>query len=363
MNRKVLLIGSTGIAIALALAGCSSKKSTASAPSSAAPATTAAASSAAPAPTSAAASSAAPSSAAPSSPAAASSPAPAVSSAASGPTIASLLILGAPPEFQTRVDGIAGLAKNYGVTFKSFKPLDEAGPVTIAALKNGQVDAADIFSTDPSIAANHFVVLADPKSNFAAQNILPLINKAKATAGVKSTLNAISAKLTTSGLTTLLVQVITNKQDPDAVAKSWLTSQGLATPGTAAKGSSLVIGSANFPENVLLAEIYAEALKDQGATVSTKLNIGSREKYLPGLEDGSIDLLPEYNGALLQFVDKTATAVSPTDVFAALQTALPSSLIVLDQSAAQDSDAIVVTQATAAKYSLTSIADLAKPAP
>ncbi|HEY5456367.1 MAG TPA: glycine betaine ABC transporter substrate-binding protein [Acidothermaceae bacterium] len=353
MNRKVLLIAATGITLALGLSGCSSSKKTASTPSSSAPpATTAAASSAAPAPSSAAASA----------PAASSSAAPAPSSAASGPTIASQLILGAPPEFQTRVDGIAGLAKNYGVTFKSFKPLDEAGPVTIAALKNGQVDAADIFSTDPSIAANNFVVLADPKSNFAAQNILPLVNKAKATDGVKSTLNAISAKLTTSGVTALLVQVITNKQDPDAVAKSWLTSQGLDTKGTAASGSKLVVGSANFPENVLLADIYAEALKDQGASVSTKLNIGSREKYLPGLEDGSIDVLPEYNGALLQFVDKTATAVSPTDVYAALQTALPSTLIVLPQSAAQDSDAIVVTKATAAKYNLTSIADLAKPA-
>ena len=358
MNRKVLLIGATGITLALGLVGCSSSKKTASTtPSSAPPAAaSAAASSAAPAPSSAAASVPAASSAA------ASSAAPAPSSAASGPTIASQLILGAPPEFQTRVDGIAGLAKNYGVTFKSFKPLDEAGPVTIAALKNGQVDAADIFSTDPSIAANNFVVLADPKSNFAAQNILPLLNKAKATDGVKSTLNAISAKLTTSGVTALLVQVITNKQDPDAVAKSWLTSQGLDTKGTAASGSKLVVGSANFPENVLLAEIYAEALKDQGATISTKLNIGSREKYLPGLEDGSIDVLPEYNGGLLQFVDKTATAVSPTDVFSALQTALPSSLIVLPQSAAQDSDAIVVTKATAAKYNLTSIADLAKPA-
>jgi glycine betaine/choline ABC-type transport system substrate-binding protein len=353
MNRKVLLIGATGITLALGLAACSSKKSTSTAPSTAPPAAgTSASSSAAPAPTSAAASTAA-----------ASSAAPAPSSAASGPTIASQLILGAPPEFQTRVDGIAGLAKNYGVTFKSFKPLDEAGPVTIAALKNGQVDAADIFSTDPSIAANNFVVLADPKSDFAAQNILPLLNKAKATDGVKSTLNAISAKLTTAGVTALLVQVITNKQDPDTVAKSWLTTQGLDTKGTAAKGSTLVVGSANFPENVLLAEIYTEALKDQGANVSTKLNIGSREKYLPGLEDGSIDLLPEYNGALLQFVDKTATATSPTDVFAALQTALPSSLIVLTQSAAQDSDAIVVTQATAKKYNLTSIADLAKPAP
>src|SRR5450631_180966 len=350
MKRNAILMASTGLALVLGATACSSSKKTPATASSTPPAAastpaTAATTSAPAAATSAAA--ATPSSSAP---------------AAGGATIASKLILGAPPEFQTRVDGIAGLTKNYGVTFKSFKPLDEAGPVTIAALKNGQVDAADIFSTDPSIAANNFVVLADPKSNFAAQNILPLVNKAKATDGVKSTLNAISAKLTTAGVTALLVQVITNKQDPDAVAKSWLTSQGLDAKGTAAKGSTLVVGSANFPENVLLAQIYAEALKDQGASISTKLNIGSREKYLPGLEDGSIDLIPEYNGTLLQFVDKKATAVSPTDVFAALQTALPSSLTVLTQSEAQDSDAIVVTKATAAKYNLTSIADLAKPA-
>jgi glycine betaine/choline ABC-type transport system substrate-binding protein len=360
MKRKILIIGAAGVALALGVSACSSSKKSSSAAASSSPAAaTSSAASSAPAPASSA-----PAAATSSAPAAATSSAPvAASSAASGPTIASELILGAPPEFQTRVDGIAGLQKNYGITFKSFKPLDEAGPVTIAALKNGQVDAADIFSTDPSIAANNFVVLADPKNNFAAQNILPLINKAKATPGVTSTLNAISAKLTTSGLTALLVQVITNKQDPDAVAKTWLSSQGLATPGTAAKGSTLVVGSANFPENVLLAEIYAEALKDQGASVSTKLNIGSREKYLPGLEDGSIDLLPEYNGALLQYLDKTATAVSSADVFTALQTALPPTLTVLTQSAAQDSDAIVVTQATATKYNLSSIADLAKPAP
>jgi osmoprotectant transport system substrate-binding protein len=354
MKRSALLIASTGLTLVLGVTACSSSKK-AAAPATSAPAA-AASTSAAAAPTSAAATSAAASSPAAATSAAASAP------AAGGATIASKLILGAPPEFQTRVDGIAGLAKTYGVTFGSFKALDEAGPVTIAALKNGQVDAADIFSTDPSIAADNFVVLSDPKNNFAAQNVLPLINKAKATPGVTSTLNAVSAKLDTPGLTALLVKVITDKQDPDAVAKAWLTTEGLATAGTSAKGSTLVVGSANFPENVLLAEIYAEALKDQGATISTTLNIGSREKYIPGLEDGSIDLIPEYNGSLLQYLDKTATAVSSADVFTALQTALPPTLTVLTQSAAQDSDAIVVTQATATKYNLKSIADLANPA-
>jgi glycine betaine/choline ABC-type transport system substrate-binding protein len=307
MKRKVLILGATGLAIAMSLSACSSSKK----------------------------------------------------SSSGGATIASKLILGGPPEFQTRVDGIPGLKNNYGVAFGSYKVLDTGGPVTVAALKNGQVDAADLFTTDPSIAANNFVILTDPKSNFAAQNVLPIINKAKATAGVTKTLNAISAKLDTAGLGALMVKVITNKQDPDAVAKGWLTTESLDATGTDASGVSIKVGSANFPENVLLADIYADALKDQGATISETLNIGSREKYVPALKDGSIDLLPEYNGSILQYLDPKATATSPDDVLKALKTALPANLIVLDQSAAQDSDAIVVTQATATKYKLKSIADLA----
>lgn len=280
-----------------------------------------------------------------------------------GGTVASQLILGGPPEFQTRVDGVPGLEKVYGVVFSSFKPLDAGGPLTINALKNGQIDAGDIFTTDPSIKANDFVVLTDPKNLYTAQNVLPLINKSKATPGVSQVLNAISAKLTTDDLVSMNSQVITDKKDPTAVAAAWLTSAGLDTKGSEASGATLTVGSANFQENVILAEIYAQALTDQGATITTKLNIGSRETYIPGLQDGSIDLIPEYSGVLLQYFDKNATAETSDDVYTALQKALPPTLIVLDQSQAQDKDAIVVTKETADKYHLVSIADLAKTAP
>ncbi len=276
-----------------------------------------------------------------------------------GATVASKLILGGPPEFKTRPDGVPGLAKTYNVTFGSFKALDAGGPLTINALKNGQVDAADIFTTDPSIEANGFVVLDDPKSLYTAQNVTPLINKAKATDGVKQVLNAVSAKLDTTTLTQLDAKVISDKQDPAKVAADYVASLGLPK-STAANGATLTVGSANFQENVLLAEIYAKALSDAGATIKKKLNIGSRETYIPGLKDGSIDLIPEYTGVLLQYFDKGATAQSPDDVYAALQKALPASLIVLDKSSAEDKDAIVVTKATADKYGLKSIADLAK---
>ena len=87
--------------------------------------------------------------------------------------IASQMIFGGPPEFKTRADGIPGLKKNYGVEFGKYTVTDVGGPVTVNALKRGQVDAADLFTTDPAIKANDFVVLEDPKSNFAAQNIVP----------------------------------------------------------------------------------------------------------------------------------------------------------------------------------------------
>ena len=115
-------------------------------------------------------------------------------------TIASQMIFGGPPEFKTRADGIPGLKENYGVEFGKYTVTDTGGPVTVNALKQGQVDAADLFTTDPAIEANDFVILEDPKANFAAQNIVPIINKEKATDGVKETLNEVSAKLTTEGV-------------------------------------------------------------------------------------------------------------------------------------------------------------------
>jgi osmoprotectant transport system substrate-binding protein len=138
------------------------------------------------------------------------------------------LVFGGPPEFKTRPDGIPGLQKTYNCTFKDYKALDAGGPLTVAALKNGDVQAADIFSTDASIVANNFVVLQDPKSNFAAQNVVPLINKSKVNDTVTQTLNAISAKLTTDELTKLNAEASSDtKPSPETVAKNWLSKNSL----------------------------------------------------------------------------------------------------------------------------------------
>jgi osmoprotectant transport system substrate-binding protein len=121
---------------------------------------------------------------------------------------------------------------------------------------------------------------------------------------------------------------------------------------------SIAIGSADFPESQLLAEIYAQALEAEGVSVTREFDLGSREKYFTGLEDGSIDLIPEYTGVLLQFINKEATEVESEEVYTALQGVLPENLIVLDKAEAEDKDAIVVTRETAEMWDLTSIEDL-----
>lgn len=138
------------------------------------------------------------------------------------------IAFGGTPEFLTRIDGVPGLKKHYNCTFKGYTQL-QAGTVTALALQQGKVQAADIFTTDPSIAADGFVVLEDPANNFAAQNVVPIINSKKATDQVKQVLNAVQAKLDTATLADLDSQLnAPSKPDVSTVAKQWLSKVGLA---------------------------------------------------------------------------------------------------------------------------------------
>lgn len=141
--------------------------------------------------------------------------------------VAKNMVLGGPPEFKTRLQGIVGLHQVYGLTFKEFRPLDTAGPITVQALKRGDIQAANLFTTDPSIPANGFVVLQDPKDLFSAQNVTPLVYRKGVNPTVVAALNAVSAKLDTSTLAELDKKVMTDKDDPSTVAKDWLASAGL----------------------------------------------------------------------------------------------------------------------------------------
>ncbi|MFJ2264189.1 ABC transporter substrate-binding protein [Streptomyces sp. NPDC087844] len=129
--------------------------------------------------------------------------------------------------------------------------------------------------------------------------------------------------------------------------------------GDSGGGKSIVVGSANFPENQLLAEIYAQALEDKGLKVTRKFDIGAREVYYDQVVKGGITVFPEYNGALLSVaVDEKSTATSTEEINAELKAKLPKSVEILDSAAAEDKDSVTVTAETAAKYKLKTLADL-----
>jgi osmoprotectant transport system substrate-binding protein len=131
-------------------------------------------------------------------------------------------------------------------------------------------------------------------------------------------------------------------------------------------GGVITVGSFDFPESVLLAEIYGQALAAARFPVRILPNLGPRELVDPALMDGLVQLVPEYAGSALEFI--SLGRLSATSDAAAASRALAGSvagrgLVAARPAPAQDANAIVVTAATAARYGLRSIADLARAAP
>jgi osmoprotectant transport system substrate-binding protein len=285
------------------------------------------------------------------------------STTTSAATVASQLVMGGPAECPTRITCLQGLMTIYGLHFKSFKSLDEVGPISVQALATNQVQVVRLDSSDPSILQNHWVILQDDKSFQQAGNIIPIVRTAKATDEVKSLLNKVSDTMTQSDLLALDTAVQVTHTDPADAASAYVKSKNLTATPTPGTKESLTVGSAGFSENETLADIYIDVLKSAGYSVGSKLNLGNREIVEPALEGGSIDVIPEYVGNYLSFLDKTIGSLPLTDSVSKLQGLLtPKNLTALDASNATDSDALIVTQATATKYHLVSISDLGKSA-
>ncbi|MDH6498753.1 MULTISPECIES: ABC transporter substrate-binding protein [unclassified Streptomyces] len=139
------------------------------------------------------------------------------------------LVIGAAPEVKKRRVGAVGLKDVYGVEFKEFKSLDSDGPLVKGALKKGDVDVANLFTTDTDIAANDWVVLTDPKNLIPSQHIVPLIADRKADDTVRKALARLGNILTTAQLTQLNSQVDNDKKDPEDVANAYAKQHGLTT--------------------------------------------------------------------------------------------------------------------------------------
>lgn len=297
-------------------------------------------------------------------------PAPSSAPAAASPaaqTVASRLVFGGPPECPTRPFCLVGLAKVYGLSFKAFVPLDAGGPLTVAALQSGKIGIGLLFTSDPSIVVDGFVLLTDDRHLQASDNLAPVVRSAvlKAHPDIATLLDALSAKLTQAQLTALNKQVVVDKTDPADAARAWLQQQGFVPTGGANKGT-VVVGSTNFSEQLLLAELYAQQLEANGYTVVRKFDLGSREVVQPAIQAGQIDLYPEYLASLTEYLDK-GTGLATTDpaqtskILARLLAPKGESL--LAYAPATDENGFAVTRQTAQRYGLVTLSDLAKPAP
>ncbi|SER05537.1 ABC transporter substrate-binding protein [Microlunatus flavus] len=166
----------------------------------------------------------------------------------------------------------------------------------------------------------------------------------------------VKRSLAALGLTiTTLVLAACGGGSANPLGSSAPPSGGASSGG----GAPIVVGSANFTESQVLGEVYAQALKAKGLDASTKPNIGSREVYIKALEDNSIQVVPEYTGNLLLYIDKSSTATTQDELASALPKALQANNLKIGEiSKAADQDVYVVTKDFSAKNNLTSLADL-----
>ena len=143
------------------------------------------------------------------------------------------LKLGGPQDCLTNPFCVPGIKKVYGVDLSpGFTALDGGGPLTKAALKDGSIDVAIIFSTDSSISANKWVALTDDKQLFSADNVIPITTDAVVKAygeEMESLVNSVSAKITTAALLDLNDKFENQKLDVDTVAGDFITSAGLGS--------------------------------------------------------------------------------------------------------------------------------------
>jgi osmoprotectant transport system substrate-binding protein len=168
------------------------------------------------------------------------------------------------------------------------------------------------------------------------------------------------------GLTALvLVSACSGGATPSPSASSSTAASASTTPSTPASQAAkapIKIGSDNFYESKLVAEIYAQVLENAGYTVERKFGLGSRQERIPAMDSGQIDLVPEYVGSGLGFYDKTKISADGQKNADALQAALDAkskNITVLGIAPGTDTNAFAIRQDTATQFSMSKMSDLA----
>lgn len=272
--------------------------------------------------------------------------------------LAALALLGAACGDDDDAGGDGGDTGGEQATFE-FVPLDVGGPNTKAALEKGDIDIALLFSSDGAIAKNEWVALEDDQDLQQVDNFIPAVRSDVVTPEITEVLDAVSAALTVEDMQQLVAAVSIDGENPADAAGEFL--EGIELPDTAVSGD-VVVGSANFAESEIAAELYAQALESAGASVEKKLSFGARDAYLPALLSGEIDIVPEFVGTLAYYFDPAAEVSADLEASLAVSRELAEAegVTLLEPAPADSVNTFVVTQETADEYGLETVSDLAE---
>ena len=139
---------------------------------------------------------------------------------------AGTLTLGGNSELQTRPYGPTGLSQTYGVTV-GFTPIeDSGGPLTVKALKDGDIQLANIYSSDPALADGTLKVLDDPKGLFLASHVVPLASS-RVSDQAAAVINRVSAAMDAQDLVEMNRASTVDQKSASQIAREWLISEGL----------------------------------------------------------------------------------------------------------------------------------------
>lgn len=278
------------------------------------------------------------------------------------------LRLGGPPDCPTNPFCLTGLQEVYGVDLsENFVELDGGGPLTVEALKGGEIDIAVLFSTNGQIAENDWIVLADPEGLINADNIVPVMSDELVDAygdDLEAAVDEVSGALNTEALTELNRLFEIELIDADDVAARFLENEGLldADGDAPPDGPTITIGAQDFGESVILSQVYGQALEARGYPVEYQDLGGYRDIVFASFESGDINFTLEYAASALEFLNEgageaTGDAEETTELLRGYLE--PLGLVATAHSDAVDSNAFVVTRETADKFGLESLADLA----
>ena len=228
-----------------------------------------------------------------------------------------------------------------------------------------QGPAASAAATCAPVAGAKFVVLTDDKQLQNSDNIVPVVRTKVLTPALRTALDKVSAALTQDALTGLNKATDVDRVQPKQAAAAFVKSAGL-TAGLSGGAGPIRVVAANFSENQSLANVYADVLTAAGFTANVK-QLTSRDVYLPALQRGDVDVIPEYAASLTEALNvkangKTAPAKATPDIAKTVAALTPlaaaQGLSVLTPAAATDQNVFVVTTAFADKYGVKTLSEL-----